>query len=141
MQWSFLPLASCFYLVTHTQSYTSSLNEVCKQMHATSRLLGAALAGQPACFLNCNVFSRRLCSSASSNPSWLSSPSSCRPMANIMMETLSEHFHFLRFIFHTLCQQLCFSFFMHMQFTDVLCDFSFLQILDFSVFCAFLYVP
>lgn len=37
------------------------------------------------------LLSRRRCSSALSSPSWQSSPSSCRPMANITTEILSEH--------------------------------------------------
>lgn len=43
------------------------------------------------CFiLRCHVSSRQLSSSALSNPSWQSSPSSCRPLANITTEILSE---------------------------------------------------
>lgn len=52
--------------------------------------------------LNCNMFSRRRSSSALSNPSWQPSPSSCRPLANIMMEILSEH-HLSFIAFHSSC--------------------------------------
>lgn len=59
------------------------------------------LHGVLACFmrlpLNCNVFSRRLSSSALSNLSWQPSPSSCRPLANTMMGILSEQ-HFILYI-------------------------------------------
>lgn len=67
--------------------------------------------------LNCNVFSRRLSSSALSNPSWQSSPSSCRPLANITMGTLSEQHHmsffsmsFFMYCTHPChCRQACFA--------------------------------
>ena len=71
--------------------------------------------------LNCNVFSRRLSSSALSNPSWQSSPSSCRPLANITMETLSEQHHmsffsisFFMYRTHPChCRQACFAVYAH----------------------------
>lgn len=53
--------------------------------------------------LHRNVFSRRLSNSALSNPSWRSSPSSCRPTANITTVILSELYLLFLFPFHLSC--------------------------------------
>lgn len=61
--------------------------------------------------LNCDVFSRRLSSSALSNPSWQSSPSSCRPLANITTEISSERRASLCISFVTYqCHEACLLF-------------------------------
>lgn len=54
------------------------------------------------CFiLSPRVSSRQLSSSALSNPSWQSSPSSCRPLANTTTEILSEQHLPLHLLFST----------------------------------------
>lgn len=67
---------------------------MCKQILTSSFIVSWCL------ILNYNFFFRRLSSSVLSNPSWQSSPSSCRPLANITMEILSEHHLSLHFLLH-----------------------------------------